>query len=161
MKVTMALIAGTAQARVKDFCSLKQVPCKFKFGEKLRLNLINSADYECLRGHAGMSACRECPFGAGKRRMDCECSQLHGCKWNNFEGWCIKDETTTTEPATTTSTTTTSTTTTSTTSSTTTTSTTTSSTTTSTTTTPDEIEAEEETTRAVTEVLQTTVSCFW
>lgn len=141
MKVTMALIAGTAQARVKDFCSLKQVP----------------SDYECLRGHAGMWECfRECPFGAGKRRMDCECSQLHGCQWNSFEGWCIKDETTTTEPATTTSTTTTSATTTSTTSSTTTTSTTTTSTTTTTTTTPDEIEAEEETTRAVTEVLQTT-----
>jgi len=140
MKVTKALIAATAQARVKDFCSLKAVP----------------SDYECIRGHAGMWECsRECPFGAGKRRMDCECSQLHGCQWNAFEGWCIKDETTMTETTpTTTSTTTTSTTTTSTTTSTTTTSTTTS--TTTTTTTLDEIEAEEETEKTVTEVLQTT-----
>lgn len=29
MKVAVALIAGTAQARVKEFCPLKQVPCKF------------------------------------------------------------------------------------------------------------------------------------
>ena len=64
------------------------------------------ADYECVKGPAGRWECSsDCPSGAGKRRMNCECSKRKGCKWNDFEGWCIKDETTTSTQTSTTKTT--------------------------------------------------------
>ena len=94
MKVAVALIAGTAQARVKEFCPLKQVPCKFPCTlTKKEIKTFNLANYECIRGPAGMWECsRECSHGAGKLHMDCECGPLHGCHWNDFGGRCIEDD---------------------------------------------------------------------